>query len=201
MACVGVISWFELGSIWNKNTLEDDKFYHTSSFVNDHLCIPMLVYQMWNVVICVLLNDLRDPIMIGHHIVTAALAYTATIFAHYYSCFFFGVTEITNIPLTLMDVFDHFPEFKAKYPTIKMVTEGMFAIMFFIVRIFMWTNILFHYIQDSYILIVTGTAHSNFVLLFNIVCSLFLTGLQFMWARQIIIAIRDTLSPKDKKKG
>jgi hypothetical protein len=189
MATIGAISWFELGNEWNRKHLAHDTFYVTTDFVNTHLCIPMIIYQLWNVVICILLNDLRDPIMIAHHLVTAYLAYTATIFGHYYACFFFGLTEITNIPLTIMDIFDHFPYLNTKYSYINNISRISFAIMFYTVRIFMWIQTMYNYWRDSYIVITSGRAHSIPILLLNIISSAFLTVLQLLWAYKIASAV------------
>lgn len=57
----GLVAFF--GSTWTR--LGSDKFYARDSFVENHLLLPMLIYQVWNTVFCISLKEMRDFSMIG----------------------------------------------------------------------------------------------------------------------------------------
>ena len=60
--------------------------------------------------------------MIIHHTLVAILAYFGLHpYVHADAMFFFGVAELTNIPLTVMDVFKYLPSLKANYPKVSKV--------------------------------------------------------------------------------
>jgi hypothetical protein len=65
LGVIGVISFSHLYSEWDITLLEKDRFYGGAPFVVDHLIMPMLSYQLWNLLLCLCNNDLRDPNMIG----------------------------------------------------------------------------------------------------------------------------------------
>lgn len=195
----GSYGWWEMTNNPDSefHSLPNDRFYGRSQFFSDHLMTPMFSYQVWNTVLCFVLNDLFDPFFIGHHTVTGALAFFGTNpYVHYYGLFFFGIAELTNIPLTFVDVFKYFPKLKAKFSLVNEVSRVVFALSFIIIRLIIWPIISFEFWRGSIDLVRNGTAHSNFVVLFFLFANLFLTGLQFMWGYKIF----GFLLPKKGKK-
>jgi hypothetical protein len=187
LAVVGVISWFKLNPDWDYDEIEADHKYGRSQFVEDHLIAPMIAYQGWNVVLCLLNADLRDPAMIGHHIATGSLAYFGLHpYVHYYALFFFGFSELTNIPLTMVDIFKYFPELKDNMSIVNEVCRVTFAVSFIAIRIIMWPIVSYQFWLDSFDLLQTGAAHSNFVVGVFLGANIFLTGLQFLWGSKIV---------------
>ena len=60
--------------------------------------------QLWNFACCLLLPDLRQMELIGHHAIAFVVAAISTTpFLHGYGCFFFGVVEVTNLPLNAVE--------------------------------------------------------------------------------------------------
>lgn len=199
----GSYGWYEM--TFNENSefypLQFNKFYGMSQFFVDHLMIPMLSYQVWNVVLCFVLNDLYEPFFIGHHTVTASLAYFGTNpYVHYYGLFFFGIAELTNVPLTFYDVFKYFPDLKAKYSMVNEVSKVVFALSFIFLRLVIWPFISFEFWRDSIKLVQSGEAHSNFVVIFFLLANFFLTGLQFMWGSKIFGFLFQKPSKKENTK-
>lgn len=184
MSYIGFTAWFDLGgpdAEISYLAVVDNKFYGNADFITNHLIIPMLCYQIWNTVICILLADLREPVMIMHHIVTASLAYGCTYpFGAYYTIFFFGVAESTNIPLTSLDIMEKL-HWDKNYNSAYKLCQLSFLVMFFIFRVFLWTHTIYFYWTESWQLVVDGVAHSKFHVVTNLFSSFFLTGLQYYW--------------------
>lgn len=207
MSYVGFTAWFNLqgeDAEWSHSSVSGDKFYSNADFITNHLIIPMLSYQIWNTVICILLNDLRKPVMILHHLVTASLAYGCTYpYGAYYTIFFFGVAESTNIPLTILDVMEKL-QLDKKHTTAYQGCQLCFLLSFFIIRIFLWTITIYYYLTESWQLVVDGVAHSNFHVITNLFSSFFLTGLQYYWGYLMIDMLAGELNKKsddeEKKK-
>jgi hypothetical protein len=124
LSLAGVIGRFSLFGIDDYDKLFRDQWYGRSLFVENHLLYPMLAYQFWNIVLCLFSSDLRDPAMIGHHFATASLAYCMLRPYAQYQCFYFsGIVEISNIPLTLVDLFKYFPSFAKAAPGLNQLSR------------------------------------------------------------------------------
>ena len=186
MSIFGVGIWFKLNNNWDITPLENNKYLGSAQCVEDHLLVPMLTYQFWQVVACIVFNDLRDVAMIGHHVVTCALAYVCLYpCMHYYSCFYFGVAELTNIPLTLIDTCKYFPKIRDQYPQVHYTAKVLFAGGFYSIRIIYWSWFTYNMLSALIPLLINGTAHSSIVVSFFLFAAAFLTGLQWLWGYKI----------------
>ena len=187
MGISGTIIWFQLNPNWDVTSINQDKYLGYSKHVEDHLLMPMLTYQAWQTVLCLILPDLTDWSMIGHHVVTSLLAYVCMHPAlHYYSCFFFGLAETTNIPLSIIDTFKYFPEYKQRYPMLDMCAQGVFVISFYGIRIIYWTIVQYELFIMLIPKLIDNTAHSNVVVCIFAGAALFLSGLQWYWGYKIV---------------
>jgi TLC domain len=141
-------------------------------------------------------HDLWDPLMIGHHGVTGTLAYFGLHpYLHFYGLFFFGIAELTNIPLTIMDVFKYFKD-KPLGKAMQMLNAGSrntFAVSFIILRLAIWPVYSLPFWKGSIALLrgeqdaqSSERMHSTYVVGFFLFANLFLTGLQFFWGKQSI---------------
>ncbi len=78
----------------------EESYYANNIFVRNHLVVPMVAYQIWNLAAGLLFSDLGGIEMLLHHIATGSLAYFGL---HPYiqnkAIFFFGIAEFTNVPL------------------------------------------------------------------------------------------------------
>ena len=196
----GTVGFFNLGNVVdNANNLFVDKFYAQSYYVENFLVYPMFSYQVWNLVCCLILADFRTPDAIGHHIVTGCLGYFGIApFAQYYALFYFGVAEVSSIPLTLLDIFKFLPDVARKYPALQNSVKATFAVTFFIVRIFVWPFVSYELFFGCVDLFQKGTAHSNFVVGFFLFANMFLTFLQFYWG--VLISRKALGGGKSKSK-
>jgi hypothetical protein len=182
--------WF--GTAAELARLNDDMLHTNSDFVINHLVYPMVTFQLWNVLLCLFTPDLNVPEMLGHHLVTAALGYFGMHpYLHGYGLFFFGVAELTNVPLTVYDMFKYMKaaKWQEKYSFIFTVSKLGFAASFVVLRIVVWPMISYPFWKDSVALLQSGKAHSNFVVGFFLLANVFLTFLQFFWGWKIVESV------------
>lgn len=201
LAIAGVIGSYGLFGFENESVrLSANPFYERSHFVEDHLVYPMISYQGWNFLLCLVNADLRDPAMIGHHVVTGTLAYFGLFpYLHYKGLFYMGVAELTNVPLTIVDIFKYFPDMAKKYSGLNEFSRISFALSFVLIRLLYWPYFSLDFWRGSIELIASGKAHSNFVVGFFLAANVFLTGLQFFWGSKIFGFLFK--KPKDVKKA
>ena len=190
LAAAGIVGWFGLFGVNVASELRANPFYGKSQFIEDHLIYPMISYQGWNLLLCFFNADLRDPAMIGHHLVTGSLAYFGLApYLHYYGLFFFGVAELTNVPLTIVDVFKYFPDLAKKLSILNELSRVSFAVSFILLRLIVWPYFSYHFALGSIDLLTTNfhtKCHSGFVVGFFLFANVFLTGLQFFWGSKIV---------------
>eukprot|EP00429_Kryptoperidinium_foliaceum_P008134 CAMPEP_0176026978 /NCGR_PEP_ID=MMETSP0120_2-20121206/13225_1 /TAXON_ID=160619 /ORGANISM="Kryptoperidinium foliaceum, Strain CCMP 1326" /LENGTH=300 /DNA_ID=CAMNT_0017360183 /DNA_START=159 /DNA_END=1061 /DNA_ORIENTATION=- len=110
-------------------------------------------YQLKNTYDTIIWND--GPEFIAHHILTLATAWGALYpgTCHYYSTFYFGVSEISTGVLCLLANFDDVHGVKGlaeAFPLVKMVIGGIFAVLFVICRVLMWSTVSYYYCRDAW---------------------------------------------------
>jgi hypothetical protein len=178
----GTLGFFNLFGVVDNTEIFADQFYARSTYVEDYLVYPMLCYQLWNSVCCLLLADFRTIDAILHHVVTGCLAYFGLApFAQCYALFYFGMAESSTIPLNAMNVFKILPGLAKKYPDVQNVVKISFSLSFFLVRIIVWPFVSYRGFFGCMDLLSRGTAHSTFVVGFFLFANIFLTFLQFYW--------------------
>lgn len=196
----GIICKFNLFNFEDLNQLSSTSFYTRSITVENHIVYPMMVFQCWNVLLCLFCRDLRDPAMIGHHTITAICAsFTLHPCMQYYSIYTLGLTELSGIPLTAIDIFKYFPELATKYPTVHLIARFSFAILFYVLRIIYMPFVMIPFMYHICSLLIQGKAHSIPVFVFVLISSVFMIGLQFLWAYKIAIYVRKLVYATESK--
>lgn len=183
------LTFGKLGTAADLALVTADPFYANSKFVEEHLIYPMITFQGWNVVLCLLEKDLNNTAMIGHHLATLSLGYFGLHpYLHGQSLFFFGTAELTNIPLTIYDMFKYMKPagWQKEYKGIFEFAKISFALSFVVLRICYWPYMSYPFWVSSLELLQSGKAHSNFVVGFFLGANVFLTGLQFLWGKSIV---------------
>lgn len=202
LGVAGAIASYDLFGVNESTTLNADMFYTRSQFVEDHLIYPMITFQGWNVLLCFFSPDLRDPAMIGHHLATASLGFLGLApYLHGAGLFFFGLAEISNIPLTVYDIFKYQVKngWQESYAGLFKLSQVTFALSFIILRLIMWPIKSWTFWNGSIELLQSGKAHSQFAVGFFLIANIFLTFLQFMWGWTIIKFLLPS-KPKAKSK-
>lgn len=196
---IGLIGYLNLFGNTDGHDLSISPFYGYSPFVHHHLITPMFAYQVWNLIACILHNEYRDLPSLGHHFVTAGLAYCGFHpFAHYYALFYFGIAELTTIPLNIINTFKNVPKLQKNYPSFYANIRTIFAISFLLIRTIWWPIVSYGLFLACVELLSSHDVHSTFVVCYFLFSNLFLTSLQFYWGYLIIInVLKGTKEGKD----
>lgn len=111
-----------------------------------------LAYQLKNTYDTIVWDD--GIIFIIHHVLTLFTIWGAMQgHAHFYSLFYFGVSEISTGVLCLLANFDD--EFGVvglaeAFPMVKVVIGGVFAALFVICRVLLWSSVSYYYCRDAW---------------------------------------------------
>jgi hypothetical protein len=191
----------ELKTLQNVQGESYTRFYGNSEMIQEKLMIPMFGYQLYNFILCFLMNDAWSLAMVGHHFFTGTLAFMGLFpYMHCKAVFFFGVAEFSNVFLTCRDFFKYIPDSKTNYPFLYYLSSILFGTSFIIVRMIMWPYFCYDFWMDSIYLIQSGNAHSNFVVISFLVANVFLTGLQFYWGEMIFAIMFGKNKKQNKQK-
>jgi len=111
-----------------------------------------VAYQIKNTYDTLVWND--GALFIAHHILTLFTTWGALQgYAHFYTLFYFGVSELSTGVLCLLANFDDdhgVVGLGAAFPMVKVVLGGLFAFLFVICRVFMWSTTSYYYCRDAW---------------------------------------------------
>jgi hypothetical protein len=196
----GTMAWFSLCPGCDLADIENDKIYGRSHFFEKHLGAPLLTYQFWNFVFCASVTELRDTITLLHHVASGLCAFFSMHpFLQYYGLFFYGVPEVTSVPLTFVSLCKSFPFLKTDYPRLHEISKWTFGILFLIIRLILWTYVSAMFWMDTVNLVLHGTPHSMFVVGYYCIANVILTSMQYFWGYKIISQMLN--GGKEKKKS
>lgn len=182
--CVTYISTYGIILYTKYYNLVYNKYviFERNELIENHIIIPMLVYQFWNTIITFLNKDLYSIYYILHHIFVFVLGIfilTIPLF-QYIIIYFFGLNEITNVFLTFVEIKKYDKQFE-KYKKFDLIVNIIFAFLYFIFRIIIW-------IYSNYQFTLMNIIHKDIlfskypiVILILITGNIFLTCLQFYW--------------------
>jgi len=191
---VGIIpilwtSWLGLSNLsvlWGYSTPEGRMFGEILSA--RRICVQQLGYQIFCIVVGTLAGPpLNKPEMYAHH-TFAGIAALLSLFpyAQYYTFFFGSLVEISNIPLTVMDIFRANREYIDSYPTVYLAAKLLFAVTFIPLRNALWVPFALQFTGDIYNLrnriSFAGQAITYLALWF-------LSALQFIWGGLVVKSV------------
>lgn len=177
--------------------------YSESIFVRDTVLIPMLAYQSWNLCVGLYLPEFGDAASLAHHAVTIGISYfciNGPVW-QYYAVYFLGCSEVSTVPLTIVDIFAKFPRYIDTIPYLNTVSRLLFAGLFLLSRVIYFPILDYYFWTDSYNLHMRGGVRNYFPLVFFLVSNVFMTGLQFFWGAKMLGFVQNTMSGKPKKTG
>ena len=164
-----------------------EPLFGQSEFVENHLLLPMIVYQTYNALLGFYIAELYGNVMLLHHTLTWMLAYLSfTPYVQHSAVFFFGVTEITNIPLTVCDICRYFPEYKIAFPNLYMGSKWLFYALFIVIRMVIWPVVSFEFWRLSLHHLMDESAPSPAMTIFFLGTHVLMTILQMFWGIRII---------------
>lgn len=190
LAAAGFIIQFSLFGVEDMSLLEADFFYADSKFMRHHIIFPMISYQLWNALLCLIMETLNDRSMILHHLSTASLAYLGLHpYLHHTAVYFLGIAEASNIPLTVYDVCKKFESRGWKDTQVFQVAQITFAVSFIVFRLILWPYKCYPLYMGCIQLIAAHKAHNNIVAIWFLACNVFLSGLQVLWGYKIVVGL------------
>jgi hypothetical protein len=155
--------------------------------------IFFLGYQVKNSYDSIIWND--GPLLIGHHILALVVALGALFpgSAHYYVPFYLGFSETSSFALSLLVNFDDEHGVKGlgdAMPVAKAVVGGLFAVLFIIFRVLLWSTISYYYCWDVYNVLQTNDPRlkgRKTFFQFTFVALGLLSILQVFWLGEIFV--------------
>jgi len=165
-----------------------------------------LGYQAWSIPIGTLYaNESKE--MILHHC-GVIFAASCGAFSHfgfrYWLPFFFGLFELSSVPLAIINMFKEHPDAAKRHPILNHVSRVSFVVMFLYIRVWMWLPVGPLYMRNNLFLFLTTDfgATKMFVLL-QFLFGVYLGSLQLYWAGKVVNlsyqAVAGALGGKKKK--
>jgi hypothetical protein len=182
LASAGIIGWFELFDIDISNAKVNPFFGH-SDYVVNYLIVPLAMYQFWNSIFCMFHHNLRSFQTLTHHILAFILALCGLdSFLHYWAIYFFGITEISSVPLTIMAIIKLCN--RCDYVFYKWC-RTLFAITFLWIRVLCWPYYYIICVFQATQYYIDGSLYPPYYFIFTSI-STALTMLQLLWGYKII---------------
>jgi hypothetical protein len=154
------------------------------------ICILQISLQIFQTTVAMITGDsaLLKPEVLGHHLVTAGAMWLCLYpFGHSYAGIFFGITELSTIPLNVVDTFKNFKALRPIYPTTEFIAKASFSLSFLILRVGLTGKVSYDFQVDLFALYTTGQAMPSVpAVLFASAANLFTCGLQGYWAILIV---------------
>jgi hypothetical protein len=202
IAGAGLVLYFKLLGVDDLYTvLAENTVYAQSEFVEKHIFLPMFAYQLYNLVYSMCWKETRELTMLIHHLFACIVALSAMEpFLQFDGYFFFGMAELTNVPLTWIDLSKvQASELSTKYPIIHGLMMALFVLLFIGIRGVMWPFKVIPVIYHLRVLINEGLIHSEAIAYGFMLATACLTALQLVWCRKIIALFIRTYLPSKKK--
>lgn len=174
------------------------RMYGKSERVNK-LSAVMVAYQSWNTLCCLYLPRHRTIANMVHHLITVTLGlclFNPT-YLPFYSLFYLGVAELSNIPLSMVDIQRTWPSLVPS-SFVQNLANVSFALSFFVLRIVIWTYVSIFFWKDSLEILSLNISHNPFMTKCFLIGCFPMTFLQYMWGYKILKFILKMMS---KKKG
>mmetsp|Transcript_19709 Transcript_19709/g.32341 ORF Transcript_19709/g.32341 Transcript_19709/m.32341 type:complete len:286 (+) Transcript_19709:134-991(+) len=187
LGCVGI--YYQIFKIKSDETILDRIVGH------DHMMLfsaGQIGYQMWALPIGLFFVSETKSMIIHHVAVICVGSVTASISCgfRYFTPFFYGVIEISSVPLSVMNSFKNNPDWIKKYPGAYKNVRLVFGITFLLVRVVLWTPIYWNFFSlVSMLLYSSDIISTQIILSIFILASLVLTILQYFWASKIVKAL------------
>lgn len=113
----GIRDWFLDDNKEVGNGTSYDRVFGTTNLSDVPLAIGSGAILIWDTPTSLLVPELQDTLMLCHHVGMFLVAATMSgafsggkFIGYYYACYYFGVIEISSIPLSYVDVFH--PKYK-----------------------------------------------------------------------------------------
>ena len=154
--------------------------------------IGQIGYQLWALPIGIIfIGETKQ--MIIHHIAVICVCSTSAFIRcgfRYYNPYFYGLIEISSVPLSIMNAFKDNKHWIKLYPEMYSTVRLIFGCLFLLVRVVLWTPFYWNFFALESMLLYSSEVITTKIILATFLCaSLVLTFLQYFWASKIISAL------------
>jgi len=203
VASVGCAAWFSPRPA--DHGFPDERIFGHDA-TGSHLAIVLLgALLIWDIPLT-LDPSIYSAASMGHHVGLAALALLSLRpFVQYYAPFFVGVTELSSVPLQIVDFFhpNHFAELTVGRPvleTLNAFARVSFTVLFLVIRTVWFPIVVFGLVfPDLFKIIASGEPTGATFSLLGAAAALAFTGLQWHWSYLLLKQIAKML--RGGKKG
>ncbi|KAL3807931.1 hypothetical protein ACHAXA_009297 [Cyclostephanos tholiformis] len=163
--------------------------------------IAQLGYQLWALPIGIFF--IREPReMIVHHVAVMCVAQFGAFYHcgfRYFHPFFFGVVELSSVPLSIMNSFKNNDNLIRTHPLIYRAVRWVFGVTFLLVRVIFWTPMYWNFFAIGMVILSESKLGIIRQVLFTgfFFAGAILTMLQYYWAGKIISGLAN--GPKMKE--
>eukprot|EP00980_Cylindrotheca_fusiformis_P016181 scaffold4809_cov116-Cylindrotheca_fusiformis.AAC.5 len=167
------------------------------------ITVIFLGYQIKNAYDSIYWGD--DALLIGHHILAFFVALGGVFpgCVHYYVPFYLGMSEISSVALSVLVNFDDEHGVKGlgdEFPIAKAAIGAIFAVLFIVFRVFMWSTVSYFYCRDVWNVLGTNDPRlegRKTYLRFTAVALGLLSLLQVIWLAEIFRTGKEILLKAD----
>jgi TLC domain len=167
-----------------------------------HFSSIQLGYQLWALPMGILYVREQLPMLLHHCTVifVASMSAFLTNGFRFHTPFFYGLIELSSVPLAIMNAFKDNPHLIEAYPTQYTKIRWMFALSFLYIRIAMFVPRHYLYLRDQWLLFTASDI--VWYKVFMTLCwisSVMLLLLQMFWASLIVKGLRANSNKKEGK--
>lgn len=184
--CLGIYYQINiLTNAWGESTMNKIVGYeHVKLFA-----MGQVGYQLWALPIGIFVVG-ETKSMLMHHVAVICVGSVSTFIRcgfRYYIPYFYGLVEISSVPLSILNSFKNNKEWIKAYPELYSAVRLVFAVAFLLVRVVLWTPFFWSFFSNATMLLYSSESTLTMVILTCFILSgLILTFLQYFWASKII---------------
>lgn len=160
-------------------------------------------YQLWALPVGYFFVG-ETPAMLFHHVQVVVVGCLSAFFWNgfrYVTPFFYGLIEISSVPLSIINHFKTHPDLIKKRPGLYTAVRLVFAFVFLTVRVVMWLPNMFDWLKVCGILCYTCTTGPCYAGLgLSMLAGFGLTVLQLIWASKIVEGLLKIVTGSGKEK-
>lgn len=148
-----------------------------------------IAFQLWAIPVGVFLVN-EHGAMLAHHFCVIVVGSMSAFFTNgfrYFTPFFYGLIEISSVPLAVLNAFKGDPQLAQRFPMMNQTIRLIFAISFLTVRFVMWMPQITDYLRVAAMLFFTCRSTKCRVgCAMSWLSAVALTFLQLLWATKIV---------------
>jgi hypothetical protein len=162
-------------------------------------------YQLWAIPLGLYYVQESWPMLLHHGtvVVCASMSGFLTLGFRYWTPFFYGLVELSSVPLAVMNCCKDHAVLQQRYPTFYGRVRLAFAISFLYIRVVLFVPRQYYFLRDHYLLFSTSPIRLYQAYMATVwLSSFFLLNLQLYWASLIVqglLGLRNRRTPKAKR--